>query len=61
MTAEIVKFRPSGKPTDDEINSAWTAYLVARERAEKSKDINDAIASGNAFARFHWLFVGHDK
>ncbi len=37
---------------------AWDAYLVARDRAQKSNDINDGIAAGRAWKKFMECFTG---
>lgn len=43
---------------DARVEAAWVRYLDARDRAERSRDLRDAKASGQAFADFHYLFVG---
>jgi hypothetical protein len=36
---------------------AWDKYIIAREKAEKSRDIRDGIAAGKAWAEWIDLFV----
>ncbi|RWN31772.1 hypothetical protein [Mesorhizobium sp.] len=37
---------------------AWLEWRDLATRAAETKAIDDCIASGKAFARFHYLFLG---
>lgn len=37
---------------------AWRAYLAARDKAERSRDIHDGIAAGKAWALWLHIFEG---
>jgi hypothetical protein len=37
---------------------AWEGYLRARDRAERSRRVEDGIAAGHAWAAFLKLFEG---
>lgn len=39
---------------------AFDEWRALAARAAETKDFEDAIASGKAFARFHYLFVERD-
>lgn len=38
---------------DERTQTLWEAYLAARDRAERSRDVADGIAAGKAWAA--WL------
>lgn len=38
------------------LEAKWAAYMKARERAEKSRDIRDGIAAGEAWSAWLELF-----
>jgi hypothetical protein len=55
MTANIVPIRES------ETERLWSAYLVAKNKADASRRIEDAIAAGRAWAAFLEIFVGEGQ
>lgn len=42
---------------DQEQDRAWREWRDLALRAAETKTVDDAIASGKAFARFHYLFI----
>ncbi len=46
---------------DQTVQAAWDAYVVARDKAERSNDVADGIAAGKAWREFLDLFVGPSK
>jgi hypothetical protein len=52
----IVALLPS-KPVPTALQQrAWEDYLRARDRAERSRRVEDGVAAGRAWARFLKLF-----
>lgn len=41
------------------LQQAWEAYLAARDKAEKSRDLRDGVAAGKAWARWLGIFTRH--
>jgi hypothetical protein len=55
MTAAVVSIHQS------ETERRWSAYLVARQKAEQTGRIEDGIAAGEAWAAFLALFVAEGR
>lgn len=43
------------------VQTAWEAYIAARDKAEKSRDVMDGVAAGKAWREFLELFAGPSK
>jgi hypothetical protein len=48
-------------PINGRLEVVWAEYLAARQKAEKSVDINDGIAAGRAYRRWPDLFLTDDQ
>jgi hypothetical protein len=44
-------------PPADEQELAWNQWIALRNKALQTGDLADGIASGQAFASFHLLFI----
>lgn len=58
---QLVFIDVAKRQKDQSVQAAWDAYVVARERAEKSSDVMDGVAAGKAWRDFLDLFVGPDR
>lgn len=47
----------AGNSLDQEQDRAWREWRDLALRAADTKTVDDCIASGKAFARFHYLFI----
>lgn len=43
------------------VQEAWDAYIAAQDRAKETRDLEDGIAAGKAWARWLDLFAGRAK
>lgn len=50
---DIVSLESAQQQRLDRVQKLWAAYTAAREEAERTKDINDGIRAGKAWAA--WL------
>lgn len=49
---DLVVIQDLYRQRDQRIEGLWQAYLVARDRAEHSRDVRDGVAAGKAWAAF---------
>lgn len=56
MTNKIVSIVAARAGRDVSEQDAWRTYCAARDRAERTKDIQDGIAAGKAWAEWLHLF-----
>lgn len=61
QVGQLVFIDVAKRQKDQSVQAAWDAYVVARERAEKSNDVMDGVAAGKAWRDFLDLFVGPDR
>lgn len=54
MSAKVI-------PINARLDAVWAEYLAARQKAEKSTDIEDGIAAGRAWRRWLDLFLNDDQ
>ena len=50
---DLVFIDAAQRKRNEKIQTLWDAYLAARDKAEKSRDIADGVAAGKAWAA--WL------
>jgi hypothetical protein len=55
---ELIVLAAGKHQNTDRLNELWNAYVVAREKAEKSRDIMDGIAAGAIWAQWLNMFTG---
>lgn len=53
---ELVFIDVAKRRKDVTVQEAWDAYLVARDQAERSRNIVDGIAAGKAWRQWLELF-----
>lgn len=56
MTSKVVHIAAVREQRQVSEADAWQAYVIARDKAERTKDINDGIAAGKAWATWLRLF-----
>lgn len=50
---ELISLHTAQRKRDERVRDLWDAYLKARDKAERSRDIADGMAAGKAWAA--WL------
>lgn len=55
---DLVFIDTAQRRKDNRLQTLWQNYLEARARAEASRDINDGIAAGKAWADWVETFAG---
>jgi hypothetical protein len=56
LTSKIVSIVAAKADRIVSEQDAWRTYVLARDRAERTKDIQDGIAAGKAWAEWLRLF-----
>jgi hypothetical protein len=56
LTTKIVHIAAAREQRQVSEQDAWRAYTLARDKAERTGDINDGIAAGKAWAQWLKLF-----
>lgn len=55
---ELVALAAGKHRNTDRLDELWAAYVAARDKAEKSRDVMDGIAAGAIWAQWLNMFTG---